>query len=138
VSAIEPAESGSTDPWVRLDDGVPALRGSRCGACDAVYYPARPGCQVCGGVIDGDVPIGREGVLELFSVSHVAPTGVQPPYLQGLVRLPEGPLVFARIECPHEEWAALVPGRPLRLRVGAVGEPERLGWWYRTVERADA
>jgi uncharacterized OB-fold protein len=140
VSAAGPAGIVDiADAFIFREDGAPALRGARCTACDAVFYPARPMCGTCGVVIDGDdVPIGREGALELFSISHVAPAGVDAPYVQGLVRLPEGPLVFARIDAPEEHWPALAPGTRLELRIGEVGDPAagtaRTGWWYATVQ----
>lgn len=140
MSAPTTGSAGFADvaeAFIFREDGAPALRGSCCSACQAVFYPSRPMCGACGAEIgSSEIPIGRKGTLELFSVSHVAPAGVEAPYVQGLVRLPEGPLVFARIEAPADTWPALAPGLPLCLRVGEIRDggdgTARTGWWYST------
>ena len=82
------------------DDDSPArLRGSRCPACDEVFYPRRLVCAKCLHEGTEDVLLGTNGVLHTWTWVHVplfAKTDAQvSEYAVGQVDLPEGPRVQA-------------------------------------------
>jgi uncharacterized OB-fold protein len=107
--------------FTRGGDG-PALIGAICDECGAVFYPSRPACAVCGSLIEDDaVPIGRSASLQRFTISNVAPAPIEAPYVLGLVRLPEGPELLARIVPGFDDWSRLAPGQRLALRAADAG-----------------
>jgi uncharacterized OB-fold protein len=107
--------------FTRAGDG-PALIGASCAECGAMFYPARPVCGVCGSLIEDDaVPIGRSASLQRFTISNVAPAGIAAPYVLGMVRLPEGPELLARIVPGFDDWSRLASGQRLALRAEGAG-----------------
>jgi uncharacterized OB-fold protein len=81
-------------PWSE-EDGTPAVRGVRCGACGATLFPPqRYGCTACGarGEQLAPVAIPATGTLHAYAMVHrhqSHPT----PYLIGEVVLDAGPMV---------------------------------------------
>jgi uncharacterized OB-fold protein len=105
----------------RGPDG-PALLGAHCAGCGAVFYPARPVCGACGSATEDEaMPVGRHAWLQRFTISNVAPAGIEAPYVLGFVRLREGPELLARIVPAFEDWSQLAPGRRLTLHAGEGG-----------------
>jgi uncharacterized OB-fold protein len=107
-----------------------ALRGRRCTSCGAIAYPAAATvCAKCWGTDLVDVPIGRSGSLHSHTVVHRSTRSELVPFVVGMVDLPEGPRVMARIDAPAD--AELVPA------TGLVLEPsseEPLGYIYRPIQ----
>ncbi len=69
------------------------ILGVKCPACKKVYVPPRTVCSKCHKPIDQMVEVGQEGVLKNFTTAHVnivngEITGVQQPYIIGLIKLP--------------------------------------------------
>ncbi|WP_083884054.1 Zn-ribbon domain-containing OB-fold protein [Nocardia higoensis] len=61
-----------------LDSGAPlALRGSRCGGCDTVTFPAQDACPRCSGTDTTAEALPKEGSLWTFTVQGFEP---KPPY----------------------------------------------------------
>ena len=82
------------------DDSAPArLRGSRCPACDEVFYPRRLVCAKCLHEGTDDLLLSPEGTLHTWTWVHVplfAKTDATvSEYAVGQVDLPEGPRVQA-------------------------------------------
>ncbi len=85
---------------VTEDDDAPArLRGSRCPACDEVFYPRRLVCAKCLHEGTDDVLLSTTGTLWTWTWVHVplfAKTDATvSKYAVGQVDLPEGPRVQA-------------------------------------------
>ncbi len=81
------------------DDAPARLRGSRCPACDEVFYPRRLVCAKCLTEGTDDVLLGTTGTLYTWTWVHVplfAKTDAKvSEYAVGQVDLPEGPRVQA-------------------------------------------
>ena len=82
------------------DDAAPVrLRGSRCPACDEVFYPRRLVCAKCLHEGTADVLLSTAGTLHTWTWVHVplfAKTDAKvSEYAVGQVDLPEGPRVQA-------------------------------------------
>ena len=104
------------------EGGRPALVGSRCPACGAVEFPARPICPGCGAEETAEVAVGGTGRIRASAVVHHAPIGFTAPYVVALVDLAEGPIVFCPITgCPPDA-AAVPPGTPVELVVAPARE----------------
>lgn len=89
------------------DPAVPALRGSRCGECGTVAFPAARGCQRCGKQAMSPLELGRRGTVWGFTVQrfapksppYVVPDGGFVPFAVGYVEVPEGVRVEAVLDC---------------------------------------
>jgi uncharacterized OB-fold protein len=116
------------EPTIGSGDEL-ALRGRRCASCGTVAYPAASTvCAQCWGTDLTDLPIGRSGALHSYTVVHRSTRSELVPFVVGMVDLPEGPRVMARIDTP--------PDRGLPAATELVLEPsdeEPLGFLYRPV-----
>jgi uncharacterized OB-fold protein len=96
-----------------IDEGRLLLR--RCLACSRAAYPPMPGCPHCGHPEGEVVEATGEGTLYSWTVCHVAFDPAfdgDVPYVVGLVDLPEGARVVARLEIAA---AGLVGDAPVRV-----------------------
>lgn len=97
------------------------LIGSKCGACGAVAFPRRTICHQCLSQDMAEVPLSRKGKLASFTVAWAAPSGFEPPLMQGYIDLPEKVRLFAMITGCEPSPQALEPGQEMEL----VFEPIR-------------
>ncbi|MFA5938929.1 MAG: OB-fold domain-containing protein [Sinimarinibacterium sp.] len=58
-----------------------ALRGARCGTCDALFYPLRKACERCGSTTMHEEPLPRTGTLWSWTSQNFPPPA--PPYFRG-------------------------------------------------------
>ena len=72
------------------EDGV--LVGSRCRKCQEMFFPKRAVCARCFSEDLEEVPLARRGRIVSFTVARTGfpGTAVIPPFLTGVVELPEG------------------------------------------------
>lgn len=74
------------------------LVGTRCEACQVMYFPPRHYCVKC---YSGDSIKSAElspcGVLYSWSIVHVGPRGAPVPYAVGYVDFPENVRVLGRL-----------------------------------------
>ncbi len=85
-----------------------------CSACGLGAFPPMPGCPHCGEEAGAVVQSSGEGTLYSWTVCHIAfdPAFAEDaPYVVGLVDIPEGARIIARVDAPTSELAA---GLPLR------------------------
>ncbi len=129
------------DEWFDDSGAGPVLTGSRCLACDRVYFPPKRVCPDC---FDGElkrVPMSTRGRLHTFAVSHMGPADLDKPYIIGFIDLPEGIRVFSLVTgCDPG-------GRDLRVGVGmemVIGTLKRdrygrdvIGYKFRPVREGD-
>ncbi|MEZ4333123.1 MAG: OB-fold domain-containing protein [Myxococcota bacterium] len=96
---------------------VGELRLRVCDGCGRAACPPRPGCPHCGDP-NGRVRVASgEGRLHSWTVCHVAfdpAFAADVPYVVGVVELPEGARILARIE--EVEVEALRDGLKLQVR----------------------
>lgn len=70
------------------------LAGTRCEACNKVFFPRKEVCPDC---FDGqlvDVPLSKRGKLHAFTLSVMGPPHLEKPYVAAFVDLPEGIKVY--------------------------------------------
>ena len=92
------------------------LIGSRCQSCNTPLFPERLRCPECSSDELEACHFSGQGELVAFTTVHEAPGGFQEqvPYLTGLVKLAEGPVIVAML-------ADILPARPtLGMRVEMV------------------
>lgn len=68
------------------------ILGSKCSGCGRVVVPPRSACGRCGGKMDELVELPQEGVVELFTIAHVAVEGpefkkLDSPQIIALVKI---------------------------------------------------
>ncbi|NMN95900.1 Zn-ribbon domain-containing OB-fold protein [Antrihabitans stalactiti] len=104
------------------------IRGTRCSRCNWVYVPAQSYCERCLEPADEWVDVATSGVLDSFTVVHLAPGGPPPPFVLGSIHL-DGADGLLQHYVGGVEFDDT--GRPMHLqpgqRVEAVWKPERSG-----------
>src|SRR3989338_7435825 len=91
--------------------------GSRC-LCGKTYFPRREFCVLCGKK-PNDLSFSGSVVIETYTVIYNAPEGFVGPYVAGIVRTKEGPLVPTQIVGPMEKMKI---GAPVSLRIRRIYE----------------
>jgi uncharacterized protein len=99
------------------DADPPALLGSRCDACGASHFPRHDTCPYCSVENPRTSEFSRPGVLWSWTAVTAPPPGYTgtTPYGVGVVELPEGIRVIARLT--GSDPAALTLGCPMELRI---------------------
>ncbi|MFG2446534.1 Zn-ribbon domain-containing OB-fold protein [Nocardia fluminea] len=77
------------DTGTRFAAGLRAgtLFGTRCDGCSRVAVPAVAYCERCFEPATEWVELSGEGIVESFTVVHIAPGGPPRPYVLGVMRL---------------------------------------------------
>jgi uncharacterized OB-fold protein len=85
-------------PWPLPENGSARLIGSRCRICGQSFFPKRLQCPECRekGEVE-EIALSPKGKLYSYTIVRQAPPGFQAPYTIGLVDLPEGVRLFARL-----------------------------------------
>lgn len=107
---------------VRAGIAAGRLLVRRCVACGRAAYPPMPGCPHCGATDGEVVEAAGFGTLHTWTVCHVAfdpDLADDVPYVVGLVDLPEGARVVARLDIDTADLAA-----DRRLRVAFPTGPD--------------
>ena len=99
------------------DSDPPALHGSRCTACGKTHFPRSDACPYCATEDPEPVDLSRRGALWAWTAITAPPPGYKGdvPYGVGIVELPEGVRVIARLT--EADPAALAEGQAMELRV---------------------
>jgi uncharacterized OB-fold protein len=99
------------------DGEVPALLGSRCTVCGAHHFPRHDTCPYCSTEDPVPTELAGPGTLWAWTAVTSAPPGYQGeiPYGLGVVELPEGIRVIARLT--EGDPGALVSGQAMQLRI---------------------
>jgi uncharacterized OB-fold protein len=99
------------------DGDEPTLLGSRCTACGAHHFPRHDTCPYCSTEDPVPTELTGAGTLWAWTAITSAPPGYQGevPYGLGIVELPEGIRVIARLT--ESDPAALTFGQSMRLDV---------------------
>ncbi|WP_162486143.1 OB-fold domain-containing protein [Arthrobacter sp. Rue61a] len=95
------------------------LRITHCHACESRWFPPVSICSRCAGTDLADVASGTTGVTYASTVVRVGPREFPAPYVLSYVDI-DG----VRILAHTESGDALVPGTPVELAVGQIGESE--------------
>jgi uncharacterized OB-fold protein len=80
------------------------LMAAKCGACGELFVPPRPLCPTCYGEEMAWVEVSGKGELAAFTAVYIGPNAMieagydrKNPYLTGVVKLEEGPMISAQI-----------------------------------------
>ena len=108
------------------------LMGSRCEACDETFVPPRPICPHCHGETMAWAEMSGVGTLAAFTAVYIGPTAMieagydrKNPYMTGVVKLDEGPMISAQIlglDATQPDLDAI--GTPLTVNFIERGEEE--------------
>ncbi len=102
-------------------EGTARLLAARCTACGAPHFPAGMACPYCGCLNCDRIALGPAGWLLDYTCVRSRPPGYEGPvpFGLGVVELPEGLRVIARLSGPDLE--AFRYGQPLRMVLDTVG-----------------
>ena len=113
----------AVEGWFTMDEGAPALLGSRCTTCGTYVFPkASSFCRnpECAGTEFEDVPLSRRGTVWSYTDNRYQPP---PPYVSPD---PFVPYAIAAVELAEERMVVLgqlVPGtNTAELRIGTEVE----------------
>ena len=80
------------------------LMGSHCEACSETFVPPRPVCPKCHSETMAWAEMSGKGELAAFTAVYIGPTAMieagydrKNPYMTGVVKLEEGPMISAQI-----------------------------------------
>ncbi len=79
------------------------LHANKCKACGRIYFPKAPFCFDCLEEEMEAVILSRRGKLYSFAYGRMPSTHLKPPYVVGLVDLPEEVRVFAPLMYTADE-----------------------------------
>ncbi len=82
------------------------LLGLKCKSCGAVFSPPSMVCRECGSEDVEVTEVNDEGVIDTYTVIHVAPLGYEKevPYIVARAKMNEGFIMVGRvIDIPPEE-----------------------------------
>jgi uncharacterized OB-fold protein len=99
--------TGSARYWREIPQRY-RYEAAKCQKCGKVAFPPRLVCAGCRGREFTPVTLAQAGVVETFTVIHVAPTGFgdETPYAVGIVKLDDGVRVTAQIaDCETDKLA---------------------------------
>lgn len=111
------------------------LIGTKCSACNRVYFPPRYICPVCrrAGKIE-EVKLDGKGELVTYSVIYIAPRGFenQAPYIIGIVELDGGARVTTQIvDCDPKDVKIGMPVKAVFRKVNEDGESGVIYYGYK-------
>jgi uncharacterized protein len=90
-------EATGTAERPRVDRAAGRLAGSRCPACGTVSWPGRAVCHRCGAAGLETVLFSATGTLLSWTRCWVPRPGIEPPFVLGKVRFPDGATVFGHV-----------------------------------------
>jgi uncharacterized OB-fold protein len=126
---------GSARYWREIPQRY-RYEAAKCTKCSKISFPPRLVCSGCRGREFEQTTLAQTGVVETFTVIHVAPTGFadEAPYAVGVVELDDGVKITGQIaDC---DLNSLSTGDPVRMefrRVQEDGESGVLCYGYKFV-----
>ncbi len=126
--------------WRRFGERY-RLQGIVCKSCGRAFFPVRSVCPYCRrkGKVEVIEFSGR-GEVYSYTVVRSAPAGfeVYTPYIVGLVKLEEGPLVISQIvDCDPEEMYIGAPVEACFRRIRAYGSEGIVCYGFKFRPRQD-
>lgn len=106
------AEAGETGP---------VLTGGHCPRCERDFFPRPRHCPQCLQPLQ-EQPLSGEGVIYSYTVVRTRPPfGLPQPYAVGFIDLKQSGLrIFGHLD--HQQIDRLAIGKPVRLKVGPLGQ----------------
>ncbi|WP_419662357.1 conserved uncharacterized protein, DUF35 [Desulfosarcina variabilis str. Montpellier] len=98
------------------------LLANRCSACGRTFFPKADFCFDCLAEEMEDIVLSRQGTLYAYTIGRLPSTHFKPPYVVGLIDIPEGIRVFAPLLVSPD--APLTVGMPMQLTIDTLWEEE--------------
>lgn len=98
----------------------PRLFGGKCKSCGEILFPWMQSCPKCGGEVE-KIELSSKGKLYSYTIARIATPLFSPPYVIGVVKLPEGLKILSRIDIDETDYKKLEMDMDLELTVGEVG-----------------
>ena len=86
------------DGIFREDEGVGRLLAVQCTSCGQIFFPKVNFCFSCLNQEMEEVVLGRRGKLYSYTIGRLPTARFLPPYLVGMVDMPEGVRIFAPLK----------------------------------------
>ncbi len=74
------------------------LLGLKCRDCASITAPPKACCDNCTGADLEVVALKGQGEIKTYTITRVAPEGLDAPYIVALVELDEGPWIMGNVE----------------------------------------
>lgn len=117
--------------------GQPAgpLHGARCTRCHEVVFPYLLDCPVCmqPGVME-PYEVRGAGTLVDFVVTQRGPAGFAVPYVQGYIKLDDGPTIYSMLTGVEATEAGPIVGARMHMVLETIrrdGDVDIVGWKFR-------
>jgi uncharacterized OB-fold protein len=139
---VQPVGEGLFDWPPARADAPGVLHGAKCSRCQEVVFPRLSDCPVC---MQPDVmePYAVQGLGTLvdFVVTQRGPAGFAVPYVQGYIKLDDGPTIYSLLTRVEPTETGPVIGARMSMvieGVRSVGDVEIIGWKFEPVEAGNA
>ena len=83
------------------------LKGLKCLDCGSYTVPPKASCDSCASMNVEAAELSGEGEIRTFTVSRVAPMGMEAPYIVAMVELAEGPWLMGNIDGVDPDKASI-------------------------------
>ncbi len=106
----------------RLKPQMFHLEGGHCPACGALFWPMRLRCTDCGSTNQEPVRLSPRGTLLTWTRVMRPPKGYtsEAPYMVGLVRLVDGPVLLAQLTDMALDSVVPMQGMPMEAVIRAI------------------
>jgi uncharacterized OB-fold protein len=98
----------------------PLLFGGKCKSCGEILFPWIQFCPKCRGEVE-KIELSSKGKLYSYTIARLSTPLFSPPYVIGVVELPEGLKILSRIDIDEPDYKKLEMDMDLELTVGEVG-----------------
>ena len=126
---------GSARYWREIPQRY-RYEAAKCSKCGKIFFPPRVVCSACRGTEFTKVILAQSGVVETYTVIHVAPSGFgdQVPYAVGIVKLDDGVKITTQIADVDPQQLAIGDRVHLEFRrVQQDGESGVICYGYKAV-----
>jgi uncharacterized OB-fold protein len=120
--------------WPPTDGLTPTLHGAKCRDCGEIIFPYLADCPLC---MQPNVMVAFElrgtGTLKDFVVTHRGPTGFATPYVQGYIKLDDGPTIYSLLDKVEPTETGPKLGERMKMSLGPVtrdGTTDIIGWKF--------
>ena len=130
--------SGVAREWREIP-GRYNLKGTKCGNCGKVYFPARSFCPECRRASMGKMEeyyVCRTGKVFSFSVVHEAPevNNLQKPYVVAMVKTDDNVMITAQlVDVEFDKVEIGMPVRAVLRKLSTDGESGIIRYGYKFV-----
>jgi uncharacterized protein len=111
------------------------LHGARCSRCQEIVFPHLLDCPLC---MQPEVmepyDVRGAGTLVDFVITQRGPAGFAVPYVQGYVKLDDGPTIYSMLTGVEATESGPKVGERMRMVLEAIrkeGDVEIVGWKFR-------